>query len=657
MGITDAIILGLAKKIIGKTVTSINDLSPDQRKAIEEAYNKGVSDGSKGKSDSGDSSTPVDTTTTGAGFTGAGPFVDLIEAQEKLASAFDPDKVSGAVDELIKGAQQLGNNMGVGRARAEEFRAMIADTVPEMTKLGISQEQTLQIMQDIPKELGVNTTLTKETIVEIGSASKISGKNAGDLADKFKGVGFDLSDVGDKMAEVANYAKSIGVNVTAVAGKVVENIGKLNTLNFEGGVKGLAKMVAQSEMLGINMDDVLRKGEELLNPESAIEFSSALQRLGVQSSALLDPLSAMDMALNDPAALQNEMVKVSQQFTRLKADGSGFEILPGAKLQLREVAKQLGMSADELANMSIKSADLDMKMSKIRFPGFAASEEDKMLIANMAQMKDGRAMVTIAKEGGGTEEVAVEDLTAEQLEKLKEEQADQNKTAEEIAREQLTVLEEIAAQIGGTAKAATMGVASAGAVQRMTNTVNEMRRSVSSVVSEKITTENVRGAVGGPLGAVEKGAVEALAQGDVMALIRGLSDAGDKIIGTANDLGSGLVDGTKQIVQKMSTAVLEQYKDIGGVKPGQSDIEKTLLEYIGKFQTATTTTKETETSQNNTVNLNASVDIKGESSNMTKDDFRKMLESVIGEISNDPAVMSKINDGINKVSNSSGMSK
>jgi hypothetical protein len=34
-----------------------------------------------------------------------------------------------------------------------------------------------------------------------------------------------------------------------------------------------------------------------------------------------------------------------------------------------------------------------------------------------------------------------------------------------------------------------------------------------------------------------------------------------------------------------------------------------------------------------------------------------MLVSVIGEISDDPAVMSKINDGINKVSNSSGMAK
>jgi hypothetical protein len=67
--------------------------------------------------------------------------------------------------------------------------------------------------------------------------------------------------------------------------------------------------------------------------------------------------------------------------------------------------------------------------------------------------------------------------------------------------------------------------------------------------------------------------------------------------------------------------------------------------------------KGTETSHNNTVNLNATVDIKGESSNMTKDNFLTMFESVIGEISNDPAVMSKIKDGVEKVTNSSGMAK
>ena len=654
MGVSSEILALIAKKL-GKTVGAVTNAEID-------VYLEGQKAGTKNNKERENNLTPtvVDTAKTSAGFGKFGPLVDIKEAGDDLLNAFSKEGIGESVDALIKGAQELGKGMGIGRARAGEFRAMIADTVPEMQKLGIDQNKTLQIMADIPKQLGVNTTLTKETIVEIGSASKISGQDAGVLANKFKGVGFNLADVGDKMAEAANYAKSVGVNVTAVMSELVTNINKLNIFNFEGGVKGLTKMVAQSKMLGINMDEVFTKSEALLNPENAIEFSAALQRLGVQSSALLDPLSAMDMALNDPAALQNEMVKVSQQFTRLKADGSGFEILPGAKLQLREVAKQLGMTSDELANMSIKSADLDMKMSQIRFPGFAASEEDKTLIANMAQMKDGRAMVTIAKEGGGTDEVAVEDLTAEQLEKLKEEQADQNKTAEELARDQLNVLEEIAASIKGTVSGISMGIASTGAVQRVTNLSNELRRTVTSVVAEKATTENVRGTVSPILGGVEKGIVEGISKQDPMVLVNALLNMEKSLKAISNDFGVGTLDATKNLIKGSSSAILDQYGEMAGATPGPSKIEQTLMNWLDKAQGVVTDeskNKETETSQNNTVNLNATVDIKGESSNMTKDDFRKMLVSVIGEISDDPAVMSKINDGINKVSNSSGMAK
>ena len=148
--------------------------------------------------------------------------------------------------------------------------------------------------------------------------------------------------------------------------------------------------------------------------------------------------------MNNPERLATEMEKVAKQFVQLKEDGSGFEIMPGAKLQLREVAQQMGMTAEELSQMAIRSSDLDMKMQQIRFPSFAASEEDKMLIANMAQMKDGRAVVQI-EEGDEIEET-VEDLT-EQLKEIQKEQETGNKTREELVVDQLNVLQKIATSI------------------------------------------------------------------------------------------------------------------------------------------------------------------------------------------------------------------
>ena len=130
---------------------------------------------------------------------------------------------------------------------------------------------------------------------------------------------------------------------------------------------------------------------------------------------------------------------------------------------------------------------------------------------------------------------------------------------------------------------------------------------------------------------------------------------------SAGGLGTGGVDALKKMVEGINFAILDQYKDVSGVKPGETNISKTITDFLTQGSEGLSAffglNKGTETPKTNTVNLNANVDIKGESSNMTKDNFRVMLESVIGEISNDPAVMSKIKDGIEKVSNSSGMAK
>jgi hypothetical protein len=275
-----------------------------------------------------------------------GPLNDAKTAIEGMVKGLDPTNFEGA-DYLMKSGQELANAMGIGQARMSEMRTTIADSVPEMLKLGLTSTEAFKVLTDVPTALGVNTTMGTEALIEMGAAAEVSGVQTNKLALEFKGVGMSLYDVGDRMAEVANYAKSVGANVKAVSAEVVTNLKQLNLFNFDTGVKGLAKMASQATMLGIDMGKTFILAEKLMSPEKAIEMSAALQRLGVSSSALLDPLKAMDLAQNDPEALQKEMVNISKEFTKLKADGSGFEILPGAKRRLREVAEAMGLQADE----------------------------------------------------------------------------------------------------------------------------------------------------------------------------------------------------------------------------------------------------------------------------------------------------------------------
>jgi hypothetical protein len=505
------------------------------------------------------------------------PLAEMSTAVTGIVKALDPTNFDGA-DYLMKSGQELANAMGIGQARMSEMRTTIADAIPEMIKLGISSSDAFKVIEGVPVALGVNTTMGTEALKEMGAAAQVSGVESKTLAQEFKGVGMSLYDVGDRMAEVAVYAKSVGVNVKAVSAEVVTNLKQLNLFNFDSGVKGLAKMASQASMLGFSMEKTFKLAEDLMSPEKAIDLAASLQRLGVSSSALLDPLKAMDLAQNDPEALQKEIINISKEFTKLKADGSGFEILPGAKRRLREVALAMGMSADELANMSIKSADLDMKMSKIKFPSLAASEEDKMLIANMSQMNSkGEAVVQIKNEKtGAMEEVNVSKLTADQLTKLREQQADKDKTIEELALDQLNVLQSINAGINGGKAASLFGKASTPAMDRLYNAVNVVRTESVRAVSNRVTTNNVRERYSEVSGGVEEMGVKAL-QGDFSGAGDALLKLGPALIQIGRDVATGFGKGVSEGYGNIKQGVQAVYEPVTGVKPFADDEKSTQL--------------------------------------------------------------------------------
>jgi hypothetical protein len=546
--------------------------------------------------------------------------------------AADPTNFSGA-DFLRESAQKMANEFGLGQARMSELKTTIADTLPEMLKLGISESESLNLMTNIPKELGVNTTLGKEALVEMAAAAKVAGVEGGKLANDFKNVGVSLYDVGNRMAEVANYAKSVGVNVQAVSGLVVGNLKQLNLFNFDSGVKGLAKMASQASMLGFDMRNTFRIAEDLLSPEKAIDLAASLQRLGVSSSALLDPLKAMDLAQNDPEALQKEMINVSKEFTKLKADGSGFEILPGAKRRLREVAQALGMDADELANLSIKTADLDMKMSKIKFPSLAASEEDKMLIANMSQMKGGEAVVQIKNElTGKMDEVNVKDLSAEQIEKLKEQQANQDKKIEDIALDQLDVLERINTSLNAGKTAVSLGKATTPTMDRFYNVISKTAAITTTNLTKDITTENVRGAATGVVGPLEQEMVRFLQGKSTWETVESsLTSVKDSLVILAGDFVKGAGNAGLKIGADVTNMFTNEYKALG-VQPTQIvlDPNSPLIKQLESFLTQAKTGSPTETKTQVSGEVNHTLTIKGDGGALlSNSEFGKqMVESM-----------------------------
>lgn len=411
---------------------------------------------------------------------------------EEFAAAADPTNLA-AFQELDERATLLQREFGATKGSIEGYKQSIADTIPELIKMGITEETALDNMAKLMDSMASTATLGAEAITEVSAAASISRVEIGKLASNFREVGVSIYDVGDQMKEVTDIARGAGVSVAGVSDKVVGNLNKMNLYNFDNGVKGLAKMAVTSERLGIGMERVFSFAEKIYDPEGAIEMAAGLQRLGVTASGLLDPLKAMDLAANDPEGLQKEIINVTKEFTKFNEANGKFEIMPGSKRRLREIAKEMGIPAEELAEMSIKAADFDMKMKQIQFPALATDQETKEMIAGMAQLKDGKAVINVKNEQTGEVELKqVDQLTASDMEALKKQQEEDSMTIEEVAKEQLSVSKQIAFNTAGFIKGIEMGKATAEPLEKLYTNIMGAQVDITRNLAKRGTTQASR---------------------------------------------------------------------------------------------------------------------------------------------------------------------
>lgn len=346
--------------------------------------------------------------------------------------------IPGVVLELDRQASELLNQFGQAQAMSETLRKSLVDTSTQLLRLGGDLSSALEVQKAVSLSLQRNVILSAEAGKDLFATMNVTGQEVGKIVGSMADVGISSINATKEMKKVVDIARESGVNAQLVSGKVLDNMDALNKYNFEGGVQGLAKMAAQATMLRIDMGKSLAFAEKVFDPEGAITMAASMQRLGVAQSDLLDPLRMMDLAQNDPGELQNQIAKMSQQFVQMGKDGH-FEIMPGAKRQLREIGQSMGMTNGELEKMALASAGLDDKLKKIKFPE-TFSEEDRMMIANMAEMGTGGEYV-IKNEKGDVKNVS--ELGETELKALRDLASKAPPTMEELAKEQLGTLKSI----------------------------------------------------------------------------------------------------------------------------------------------------------------------------------------------------------------------
>jgi hypothetical protein len=422
----------------------------------------------------------------------------LTDIGKKLGEAFkkaiDPDAIMSVIVDVDDKTTEVIKKFGQGRDQIDNLKISMSDAVVEVTKLGGGFGDILEIQKSVSETLGRNLVISTEAYKDLYAAQEVMGPAADSLVKDLKDVGISLYQSTGEIQKIMDRAREIGVSAQKVGEQVSQNLGMMNKYTFPGGVDGLAKMAAQAVNMRINIRDIGQTIDKAFNPESAIEMAASLQRLGVAQSDLLDPLRLMDLAQNDPAELQNQIVEMSKQFVQLNEKGQ-FEIMPGAKRQMKEIADAMGMSQETLSNMALSSAELGDKMSKIRFSG-NFTEEEKTMIANMSEMSaGGEYKMSIDGKSLNMEEAmqTIGSMGEEERKSFFESQ--KPKDIAELAKDQLSVSKSMDASLKTIADKTAYAFAGAKSTSKVLKGAKEGSQKLAKVFDDKsagTTTTQIR---------------------------------------------------------------------------------------------------------------------------------------------------------------------
>jgi hypothetical protein len=538
---------------------------------------------------------------------------------QQLQTNIDPKMIQETLNKYEEFSVKFSSSMGMGRESVVEIKRSFADAVVSVNKLGADLEDLPGIATDIGNALNRSVIPLKDAYAEIYATAKVTGVGQKTLLDGFKDAGFSIYNMSENMTKVVNLARETGMSVKLVSSEVVSNLGMMDKFNFSNGIEGLAKLVTESTKLRISVKSIETSMSKAFKPDGAIEMAAKLQRLGVAQSDLLDPLRLMDMSRNDPEEFTKQIGEMSKSFVTLNEKTKQFEILPGAKEQLMEVASALEIQPAEFAKMAKAAAEFEDKMKKISFSD-KFNQEEKELIANLSEMKGGEYKLRVNGEELRIDEAMVKVQNMGEEERKKFFESTKPKTMEDLAREQLDINTQSAGYLRTIANRSAAGLAGTEIQESMLQANLEVAKATSKVFEgERFQAKSIRTTVDKAVGDVQKGY-------EGGNLLGGLSEAGktvkDWFKGASDDFVKGIGDALTGL-KDSDNSVIKTFSDITqkGVEliTGQGDLNTSL-------GTLTETVNKTNTALSNPTTKNVTTDILGTNNDVktdiTKNEFK-----------------------------------
>jgi len=378
-------------------------------------------------SGAGDLSEVMGGVAKGIGILGSG-FVNLaneIGAARAISFLFTKTlmEVEDQVTDLVSGFGQV-------RGISDAIQTTFIDINSAVFDLDVTSQEILDIFGGFNGELGKMLMLTAEEgerMLVLSEATGIAASEIGSMIAKMSDLGMGTTTAISNIEKMAVDAQKLGLNVNTFIKDIGNNIKLVNQYGFDKGINGLAKMVAKAQALRFDIQQAVNIADGILDggPERAVEMAAELAMLGGDIGELGDPFALMFNSLNDVGAIQDSLVDLASAAATVNEETGQLEIPTYARERLRQQAKVMGVSFEELTKAALNSRKQMMAFDEIEFSGLAAmSDEDKQFIATMSEINEKGEMVVKLKEGGKTREIKLTDEEGIRgaMDKLREQQ-------------------------------------------------------------------------------------------------------------------------------------------------------------------------------------------------------------------------------------------
>jgi hypothetical protein len=314
-------------------------------------------------------------------------------------------------------------NLGMSGAKADAMRKSFELSAMNVARMGGSLATIQSVMEGYAEETGRARALTAsmvEDITSIGLGTGLGIEQATKLGAQFELMGFDARKTAQYVQGIVDTSERMGVNTTKVLKNLNDNFKKVNTYSFKSGSKGIAEMAMNAEKFRVDMKDALSAADAAKSLEKAIDLAANLQVMGGEF-AKTDPLEWMYLARNEPDKLTKKLSEMTRGLVTFKKNSEGtFEkfISPADRQRLESVAQSLGITAEQMTEITERRAELDLMARQLAGTGLTDREKELVEGAAIFNAKSGKFEVQLA---GRMQDIST--LTANQAKSFVKEQA------------------------------------------------------------------------------------------------------------------------------------------------------------------------------------------------------------------------------------------